>query len=419
MMRAYKYRLSPSRLQERAFQHHLDLTRELYNAGLQERRDAYRKSGVSRSFYDQKRCLPEIKDARPEFEDVHAHVLQGTLETLDKAFKGFFRRVKAGSKAGYPRFKGVGWWDSFRYQECSTAMKAEDGTVLGWKWTTCGRPDPDGKRINLPKIGKVKVKMHRSLDGRPKTLVIKREGGEWYAVYTCEVEAQVLPPNDSVIGIDVGTRYLYTDSDGRHETNPKLLAASQRKLTLHAQSLARKKRGSGRRTKVKALLGKAHRKVARQRLDRSHKVANHLLAAHGTIVHEDLQPSKMVHGPHDLSRSIHDAGWTQLFDMLSLKAASAGRTVLRVDPSFTSQRCFQCGFICRENRSEEVFVCLSCGHHDHADVNAARNIRELGIDPEGYAAKSTRGRIGPAAPEDQALRSMSGDFCPPVLPAPV
>ncbi|GGR15252.1 RNA-guided endonuclease InsQ/TnpB family protein [Deinococcus ruber] len=419
MMRAYKYRLSPSRLQELAFQHHLDLSRELYNAGLQERRDAYRKSGVSRSFYDQKRCLPEVKEARPEFEEVHAHVLQGTLETLDKAFKGFFSRVKAGSKAGYPRFRGRGWWDSFRYQECSTAMKAEDGTVLGWKWTTCGRPDPDGKRINLPKIGKVKVKMHRPLEGRPKTLVIKREGSEWYAVYTCEVEARLLPPNDSVIGIDVGTRYLYTDSDGRHETNPKLLAASQRKLTRHSQSLARKKRGSGRRTRVKALLGKAHRKVARQRLDHSHKVANHLLAAHGTIVHEDLKPSKMVHEGAGLSRSIHDAAWTQLFQVLSLKAASAGRTVIRVDPSFTSQRCFKCGFICKENRLNEAFACLSCRHGDHADVNAASNIRELGIDPEGYNARSTKGRIGPAAPDHRALRNMSGDVRLPVLPTPV
>lgn len=413
VVRTFRYRLSPTRTQLAQLTRTLDFTRELYNAALQERREAYRKCGVSRSTFEQQRCLTEVREVRPEFAEVHSHVLQTTLERLGLAFGSFFRRVKTGQKSGYPRFKGKGWWDSFAFKECSV------GNAQSWKWTTCGRPDDTRRRINIPKVGKVRIKMHRPLEGRPKRLTIKREGTEWYAVYTCDVEKVMLPENTSVIGIDVGTRYLYTDSEGHHEPNARSLQKAQRKITLHSQSLSRKKRGSKRRKKAKALLGKAHRKVARQRLDHSHKVANHLLSSHGTIVHEDLQPSRMVHGPTSLSRSIHDAGWSGLFRMLSFKAESAGRTVIKVDPRFTSQRCFACGFICKENRRDEAFGCLSCGYQGHADVNAARNIRELGMDHAGYQARSNRGRVGPATPEDAALRSMSGDVSPPVLSVPV
>ena len=396
MMKAYRYRLYPSRLQELALLRHLDLTRELYNAALQERRDAYRKSEVSITKAMQEKALLAVKEARPEFAvEVHAHVLQDVITRLDRAFDGFFRRVKAGKKAGYPRFKGKGWWDSFRFKECST--RTEDG----WKWTTCGRPDTDGKRINLPKIGKVKIRMHRSLEGRPKTLTIKREGSEWYAVYTCEVEEQALPAPDSSLGLDMGTRFLFTTSEGKHEPNPEWLSKSQRKVTLHSQSLARKKQGSKRRHEAKRCLAKAHLKVRRQRLDHAHKAARKLVQAHGTLVVEDLQPSRMVHSSSNLSRSIHDAGWTQFLSILDLKAASAGGRVIRVDPAYTSQRCYACGYIQRENRRDETFRCLQCGHEDHADVNAAKNIREKGIDPAGYAARSsTAARIRPAGEVD-------------------
>ena len=414
MIKAYKYRLYPNRLQEVALLRHLDLTRELYNAGLQERRDAYRKCGISRSFYDQKKELPAIKEVRPEFaREVHAHVLQGTLQKLDRAFQGFFRRVKSGETAGYPRFKGKGWWDSFSYQECSSRI--EDA----WKWTTCGRPDKDRKRINLPKIGKVKIKMHRPLEGRPKTLTIKREGTQWYAVYTCEVEQSSVTSPSREIGLDLGTRYLYTTSEGNH-ANPGYLSKSQSKLAYHQRTLSRKKKGSKRRQEVKRCLAKAHLKVKRQRLDHAHKTSKKLVQNFGKIVVEDLKPSKMVHGFTSLNRSIHDAGWSSLISILSLKAESAGVEVIKVDPAYTSQRCYKCGYIEKANRKDEEFKCVSCGHGDHADVNAAKNILEKGIDRSGYEARThregvqsegqkNRGWMSPAGPEEVNPQNSAGD----------
>ena len=403
MIRAYKYRLSPNRLQEEALLRHLDLTRELYNAGLQERREAYRK-GCSITHRMQEGALPAVKEARPEFEsDIYSHVLQDVIKRLQKAFDGFFRRVKAGEKAGYPRFKGKGWWDSFAYKECST--RTDDG----WKWTTCGRPDEEGKRINLPKIGKVKIKMHRPLEGRPKTLTIKREGTEWYAVYTCEVEKPSLTPPSGEIGLDLGTRYLYTTSEGNHEVNPRWQDRAQKKIVHHQRCLSRKKRGSKRRQEVKRCLSKAHLKVKRQRLDHAHKTSNHLVQNFGKIIIEDLKPSKMVHGFSSLNRSIHDAGWSSLISILSLKAESAGVEVVQVDPAYTSQRCFACGYVEKGNRKDEDFKCLSCGHRDHADVNAAKNILEKGTDLSGYEARTHRGWMSPAGPEEANPRNSEGD----------
>ncbi|GMA15463.1 RNA-guided endonuclease InsQ/TnpB family protein [Deinococcus metallilatus] len=173
-MRAFRYRLYPTLRQETALLDTLRLTRELYNGALQERRDAYRKAGKSVSVYEQMKALPEVKAVRPEFKKIHAHVLQGVVTQLDRAFQGFFRRVKQGQTPGYPRFKGADRWDSFAFKQVwdnSRNTWFGPGKVL------------DSGRIYLPNIGNVRMKMHRRVEGKPKTLTIKKEGNEWYATY--------------------------------------------------------------------------------------------------------------------------------------------------------------------------------------------------------------------------------------------
>ncbi len=190
MLKAFKYRLYPTQPQLRDLDRTLMLCRSLYNAALQERREAYRKAGKTVGFYEQKRYLPEIRTELPEYKGVHSQVLQNVIERVDLAFKGFFRRVKAGQKAGYPRFKGKGRYDSFTFPQAgTTGVKLQEG----------------GKRVLLYGIGSVKVKLHRPLEGRLKTATVKREGEHWYIVFTCEVEPRPLPPNDQAIGIDLGT----------------------------------------------------------------------------------------------------------------------------------------------------------------------------------------------------------------------
>lgn len=352
-LKTFRYRLSPTKAQEAALTEQLRLCRNLYNAALQERRDAYRKAGKTVTAYDQMKYLSEIKEALPEYKGVYSQVLQDVLKRLDKAFQGFFRRVKAGQTPGYPRFKGAGWYDSFTYPQSGFSVS--------------------GDTAYFSKIGNIRLRLSRPLEGKLKTATIRRECGEWYVSYVCEVEATPLPETGSSVGVDVGTTYFCITSDGEFVENPRFFQRSMKKLQVAQRSLSRKKRGSNRRKKAKARVAKLHRKVARQRLDFHHKTAAKLIRENDLVAHEDLNVSGM--GKGNLARNIYDVGWGQFFSLLSLKAASAGRTVIAVDPRYTSQACHKCGHTCRENRvSQSRFRCVACGYRANADLNAARNI---------------------------------------------
>ncbi|RTH34012.1 hypothetical protein CSW35_03765 [Thermus scotoductus] len=266
----------------------LDLTRELYNAALQERRDAWRKAGKSVTVYDQMRLLGEVKAVRPEYQGVYAQVLQETLKRLDRAFQGFFSRVKRGEKAGYPRFRGRGWWDSFTFPQVW-----REG-----KWVGPGKPLGNGK-IKIPGVGHVRIKQHRPLEGVPKTLTIKRSAGCWYAVYVCEVSFQPLPPSDKAVGIDLGLSHFVATSDGETFAPPKAYRKAEAKLARTQQALSRKKRGSNRYKKLKMRLARQHQKIANRRRDFHHKLARNLVNRYGTIVHEDLRVSRLSTLPQD------------------------------------------------------------------------------------------------------------------------
>ena len=160
--KAFKFRIYPTEKQIGKLQWTLRRCKELYNAALEERREAYRMAGVSVSYYTQNKQLPEIKEIREEYRDIHSQVLQDVLTRVDKAMDNFFRRVKNGEKPGYPRFKSGDRYDSFTY-------------------TQSGFEIMKGK-LNLSKIGRVKIKLHREIVGKIKTCTMKREGDQWYVV---------------------------------------------------------------------------------------------------------------------------------------------------------------------------------------------------------------------------------------------
>lgn len=352
--KAFKFRLYPTKAQQAVLNEQLRLCRSLYNCALQERRDAYRKCGISLSGYDQKKHLPEIKAALPEYGKVYSQVLQDVILRLDKAFKAFFRRVKAGEKPGYPRFQWRDRFDSLHYPQLGFSVSE--------------------KTAFFSRIGNIRIKLHRPIEGKIKTATIKREGDEWYAVYTCEVEARPLPATGSQVGVDVGTTWFAITSEGEFVENPRHYQTAMKKLRTAQRAVARKpNKRSNRRKKAVKRVAKIHRKVARQRLDFHHKTATKLIRENDLIAHEDLNVSGM--GRSNLARSIHDVGWSQFFSLLALKAVDAGRQVVRVDPRFTSQACSQCGHTCKQNRvSQARFKCIQCGHEMNADENAALNI---------------------------------------------
>lgn len=355
-LRAFKYRLYPTKAQIASLDTTLTLCQRLYNGMLEERRGAYQKAGKSLTAYDQMKSLPEVKAALPEYAGVNAQVLQDVAKRLDKSFKGFFRRVKAGQKAGYPRFRSRDRYDSFTYPQ------PRQNSVSG-----------HGKHVYLPKIGNVRIKLHLPFSGKLKTLAVKREGQEWYAVLTCEIPRPApLPQTGNAVGIDLGVRHLLVTSDGEFEDNPRPLLTAQKRLRVLQRSLSRKKRGSKRQHKARRAVARLHLKVKRQRDDLHHKAAVKLVRANDWIAHENLSITGLARTR--MARSVLDAGWGSLIEKLISKAEEAGRTVVGVHPAYTSQDCHLCGHREKHSLSVREFTCKGCGAFLNRDVNAAKNI---------------------------------------------
>lgn len=356
MRKAFRSRLCPTKVQDAELFNQLRLCRNLYNAGLEERIGAYRKAKVTRNYYDQANTLSEIKEALPEYKGVYSQVLQDVLKRLDKAYQAFFRRVKAGQKAGFPRFQGRDRYDSFTYPQSGFSLAQ------------------DGKSAYFSKVGNVPIRLSRPLEGKVKTATIIHDCGEWYVSYVCEVEAQLQPMTGQSVGIDVGTTHFLITSDGEFVNNPRHFQNAMKKLRVAQRSVSRKtdKRSNTRRKAVR-VVAKLHRKVSRQRLDFHHKQARKLVNENDLIAHENLNVGGMGRG--NLARSIHDVGWSQFFQILAFKAECAGKRVVAVDPRYTSQKCNACGHTEKANRVNQAkFVCRSCGHTANADHNAALNI---------------------------------------------
>ena len=383
--KAFKYRLYPTRAQVEALTCTLDRCRELYNAALEERREAYRMCGVSVSMYSQQRQLPAIKTLRIEYAEINSQVLQDVIIRLDRAFQAFFRRLQAGQQPGYPRFKSRDRYDSFT---C---------TQTGWK--LC-----DG-RLSLWNTGPMKVKWSRPLVGTNKTVTIRRDADQWYGCFSCLVDVPDSTPDviKPAVGIDVGLEHFTTLSSGERIPNPRHLRTSAAVLARRQQALSRKPRGSKRRKKAKLLLAKAHRKIRNQRRDFHHKTARTLVNSHSLIAVEALQIANLTKRPkpkvdaeqtqvagetvyaHNgatakagLNKSIHDAGWGTFIGMLHSKAAEAGCVVVAVNPAGTSQACSGCSIVVPKGLDERWHTCPQCGLSLQRDHNAARNILRLG-----------------------------------------
>jgi putative transposase len=310
---------------------------------------------------------------------------QATLRRLNRAFAAFHRRVKAGETPGYPRFRSAHRFDSVEWPK--------DGDGCRWQ--------PDIYRVYLQGIGHVKVTVHRQVQGKVKTIQVRREGRRWMLVLSCDqVPTRPLEPTRAAVGIDVGIASFATTSDGQHVPNPGWGRVAAARLGTAQQVLARKQRGSKNRRNARATVAGRHRKIANQRRNFHHHIARALVADHDLLVVENLKIRNLVRRPAPrpdpdhpggflpnraaaktgLHRSIHDAGWAQFVSILRAKAEEAGRVVIDVDARHTSDRCEACGHTARENRaSQAVFSCRGCGHTTDADEHAARNILRAGL----------------------------------------
>jgi putative transposase len=359
----------------------LETCRRFYNDLLAERKTAYEERRETVGKTAQLRRVKERKATNPGAAGVHSHILQVVVADLDRAFLGFFRRVKAGEAPGYPRFKGRERFRSFGLKEYGNGFRV------------------DGRRLKVFGIGRLAVRWHRPLEGAPKTLRLTRKAGRWYATFSCVVDAQPWPPAGRDVGVDVGLHHLLATSEGEYVAHPHQYREGQRRLRVVQRTVARRKKGGASRREAVRVLQRHHEHVANQRRDFLNKVVHRLVSDYDLIALEDLRIPNLVRNRH-LAKSILDAGWGSLVTHLTSKAASAGRVVRLVDPAFTSQDCSGCGRRFEGLTLADRWVsCGACGLSLDRDHNAAVNI----LHRAGHARPDTTGAVAPVSGEAVGL----------------
>jgi putative transposase len=368
--KSFQFRLRPTKAQVKLLQAQLDECRWLYNELLAQRKVAYEELDISLSKYQQLMFLPMLKEERPTLNKVHSQVLQNIVDRLDKSFQGFFRRCKAGEKPGFPRFRGIHRYDSFCYPQSGF-------TLLG-------------KEISLSKVGRVRIVMHRPIEGEIKTCTIKKTAsGEWDATLSCEVRAVPLEPKTEAVAMDVGIESFATLSNGEKIENPRFFKKGEKILAKAQCKLSKLAKGTKERRKAGKAVAKIHEHIRNQRKDFCHKQARKIVDQYQYICMEDLNVKNMIEGSH-FAKSIADVSWNQFRQFLTYKAAEAGRKLVLVNPAYTSQICSQCGHLEPKELREREHRCSQCKYMAHRDLNAAQNILALGLDGLGAIPRSLR-----------------------------
>jgi putative transposase len=358
-MKTFEYRLFVTKQQHTLLTQCLRESRMIYNEMLE----------ITKQQYEDKGTFPTKYDLTAQFKGrsgghVPATTVQMLADRLSKSLKQFLAGKELAMKVGFPRFKKGNQWHSIQLRQYGKDVYVHE----------------EKKHLIVPKkLGHfLKIKLHRPLEGTPKTVhLVLRADGHWYALIVCEAVPQTehLPGicNHPDIGIDVGLKSFLTDSEGNTVAHPRFSRTSQNRLRRKQRTLSRCKKGSHRRRKAAKNVAQTHLKINRQRRDFHFKTARQYVEQYQRIVVEDLAICNMVKN-HHLSKSIMDAAWGQFLAILEAKAENAGHQVIRVNPRFTSQKCFKCGEIVQKSLSVRTHICPFCGYIADRDVNAAQNI---------------------------------------------
>lgn len=363
MYRNFKFLLKLTKPQHAAFRDALETQRRLYNSSLEERKLAYENGKASVTLYDQTASLTAKRRINSWLAKVPVNLSRHTLRRLDLAFSSFYRRIKAGQKPGYPRFKGR--MDSFGFNEFSGLKLVGDG--ISFK----GVP------------GRVRINAHRDVPSKDsiKGCVFRRYGRRWFVIFQAKVPSVEPVDIKSAIGIDVGLRTLVALSSGELIENIRTTKLYEKELRRRGRSFSRCQKGSVRGQKVRLRLSKIHEKIANTRNTYLHSVSSDLVKRFDFIALENLDIKGMASGR--LAKFVHDAAWHKLRQMLIYKAENAGKSVVMVDPRWTSQVCSGCGSVVPKDLSVTTHSCPKCGSKLDRDVNAARNILNRAVASPG------------------------------------
>lgn len=371
-MRAYKFRLYPNKTQRQEMQTHLWVSKNLWNDGLELAKQLYQDYEK----FPTRQTYQEIS----KNSGLHSQVAQDVFIRLYLALKAKIRRKKAGLKGGFPRFKSIDRVKSLHYPQSGFCLKV------------------DKKKLTVSPFGEINIKTHREIEGKIKTLTLKREStGKWYAILTAEAEPINVPKKEGEqVGIDLGLMTFATISNGEQIKKPKHMKIYEERLADAQRDLSKKKLRSRNRKKAKLKVARVYAKVADTRKDWLHKTANNLLSRYSFIALEDLNVQGIA---EEHGKGVSDAGWSIFTNTISYKAESAGCEVVFVNPKNTSKDCSRCGTEVPKELHERQHNCPSCGLSIDRDLNAAINI--LNRATVGMTGSNACGDVAIATPMNQ------------------
>lgn len=379
MRRTFKYRLFPTKAQRTALNQQLDCCRWVYNKTLEVRKESWEQRKESVSRYDTVKMLPGWKIEYEFLQQGHAQAMQEAQKRVDLAFRAFFKRVKAGEKEpGHPRFKSKNRYDSFTYPQ-----KKGNWRVL------------DSSRVRLSKVGNMKIKLHRPLEGECKTLTIRRDRiGNWYACFSCIVEPKPLPVSQEMVGIDLGLTTFATLSNGDKIKRQRWTKRDAKDIARLQRRKERLPKGSKERRKAVHALQHAYQRQTNRRNNFAHQESRKLVSRYGLIVFEDLDIAGMQsNGNKVISRGIADVAWNRFVQFTSSKAEEAGRSMVLVNPKNTTQACSGCGSIVPKDLSVRIHHCPNCGLKISRDLNASLNVLARGLSSLGIQSVEAPGLL--------------------------
>jgi putative transposase len=363
LKKGFRFRLNPTDGQRQLSSQFAGASRFLYNRGLAQRKQVYEETGKSISYFEQNNELVALKkeEATSWLRQIHSQVLQQALKNLDTGFNNFFQNLKKGRKPGFPRFKCKGIRDSFRYPQ---------GVHI------------EGDQVYLPKIGYVRFRKSREIEGILKQTTVTREGTEWYVSFSCEIEIpdpiSAAISEEKAIGIDMGLKSFATTASGpnniaKYIENPRFFTQYLPRLRVLSRRLSKKVKGSKNWLKAKLQLSKLHARIRHCREDFAHKLSTEIIKSHDIICVEGLDIASLLEtGTRSLSRSIADASWRFFLRSLAYKAKEKGKYFVETGKYFPStQTCSSCGRRQKMGLGERVYRCGNCSMEIDRDLNSA------------------------------------------------
>ncbi len=361
-IRSWKFRLYPSKRHEDLMDNNLISCKNIWNSLLE----------YSKKYYEETGKFPTRRQLylRTKGTSLFSQVAQNVANRLVRSMRGMTARRKVGIKAGFPRFKSIERTKSFTYPQFGFRLNS---------------------KLWLSGIGEISIRKHREIEGKIKTLIIKKlPSGKWFAVFTSEMEKATCGKEGPAAGLDLGIdNFVYT-SDGEIIENPRHFKKAEQKLGNADKRLSRKKKGSKNKGKARIKVATAYEKLTNKRKDFLHKTSRKLVEKYSVIAIEDLDTVRMARS--FLAKSVLDCSWAEFSSMLAYKAEDAGCGIVLVNPANTTSECSNCGSVKKKSLAERWHKC-ACGASMHRDLNAAMNILKRAT--AGTAGSNASGKEAP------------------------